>query len=84
MKVIKWVLATLAAFLLLVCIAIAYLLIVVDPNTFKPRIEQLARDQGVDLLIEGDLDWQILPNLAIHIGRTELSSNVHPIPKTRL
>jgi len=84
MKVIKWVLATLAAFLLLVCIAIAYLLIVVDPNTFKPRIEQLARDQDVDLLIEGDLDWQILPNLAIHIGRTELSSNVHPIPKTRL
>ena len=46
---------------------IAYLLFVFDLNQLKPDIEQLGRDKGIPLHINGSLQWQWWPQLAISI-----------------
>ncbi|MDY0069869.1 MAG: AsmA family protein [Porticoccaceae bacterium] len=58
---------------------VAYLLFAVDPNSYKPRLEQAAREQGVDLTIAGDLGWRFFPALAIDVGQTRFASESHGI-----
>ena len=72
-RFLKISLITLTVLFLLAVAAIVAVTQLVDPNDFKPKITETARDQGnVDLRIEGDLAWAFWPSLGVSIGRTEV------------
>ncbi|WED22655.1 AsmA family protein [Vibrio sp. JC009] len=59
----------------LVVIAIAALVLFVNPNQFKPIIvEQTKAQTGLDLAIEGDINWSFFPSLGLSMGKTELKN----------
>ena len=71
-RLLKILLITVVAIILLLAIAIFVITQVIDPNEFKPEIEKQAREQAnLTLNIEGDLAWQFWPSLGVSIGRTE-------------
>ncbi|MEQ8955134.1 MAG: AsmA family protein, partial [Gammaproteobacteria bacterium] len=49
-------------------------LLTLDPNDYKPEIETLALEQGVDLQIRGDLGWQIYPSIALELNDVALTT----------
>ncbi|WP_087021247.1 AsmA family protein [Thaumasiovibrio subtropicus] len=54
-------------------VAIVALVLLVNPNQFKPLIvEKVAESTGQTLVIEGDLAWQFWPNLGLSLGKTAL------------
>ncbi|WP_117233270.1 AsmA family protein [Vibrio maerlii] len=49
------------------------LILLINPNQFKPLIvEQAKTHTGLDLVIEGDISWQFFPAIGFELGRTEL------------
>ncbi|KGD64382.1 hypothetical protein Y5S_02437 [Alcanivorax nanhaiticus] len=71
-RLLKILLITLFAIILLLAIAVFVITQVIDPNEFKPEIEKQAKEQAnLTLNIEGDLAWQFWPSLGVSIGRTE-------------
>jgi len=73
MKLFK-IIATVVVLLIVVIVGgMAFLLLGVDPNSYKPELEKLARNNGVELAMEGDLGWSFFPNLAVHAGSTTIS-----------
>ncbi|MZR62618.1 AsmA family protein [Alcanivorax sp. DP30] len=71
-RLLKILLITIFAIILLLAIAVFVITQVIDPNEFKPEIEKQAREQAnLTLNIEGDLAWQFWPSLGVSIGRTE-------------
>ncbi|PWI35013.1 AsmA family protein [Vibrio albus] len=69
----KKVFLILGAMLLTVVVAVSAVLLMVDPNQFKPVIVQQTKQQaGLDLIIEGDLSWSIYPSIGLSLGKTEL------------
>jgi len=71
-RLLKILLITVVAIILLLAIAVFVITQVIDPNEFKPEIEKQAREQAnLTLNIEGDLAWQFWPSLGVSIGRTE-------------
>ncbi len=73
MKFLKIVLLTAVVLVLVIVGGVAFLLVGVDPNSYKPELEKLARDNGIELRMEGDLGWSFFPNLAVHAGTTSLA-----------
>ncbi|MDB1124429.1 AsmA family protein [Vibrio algarum] len=58
-----------------IVLAIAALLLFVNPNQFKPLIvEQTKKQTGMDLIIDGDISWQFFPSLGLSLGKTELKN----------
>lgn len=80
MKVIKWIIGTLLAFVLLLAIGLAYIVLAIDPNSYKPQLAELAQEQDIALNIAGDLSWQLLPSLVLSIGATDITSPRAEIP----
>ncbi|MEQ9209688.1 MAG: AsmA family protein, partial [Pseudomonadales bacterium] len=60
--------------LLLLVLAPVIFLLTLDPNDYKPEIETLALEQGVDLQIRGDLGWQIYPSIALELNDVALTT----------
>ncbi|GLQ71774.1 AsmA family protein [Vibrio penaeicida] len=57
----------------LIVVALLALIIFVNPNQFKPMIvEQVQKNTGMTLVIEGDIGWQLFPSLGFSVGQTEL------------
>ncbi|MFB9214485.1 AsmA family protein [Vibrio sinaloensis] len=53
--------------------AILALVLLVNPNQFKPMIVEQAKLQtGLDLAIEGDIGWKFFPSIGFELGQTEL------------
>ncbi|CAM4429441.1 AsmA family protein [Vibrio agarivorans] len=53
--------------------AVVALVTLVNPNQFKPLIvEQVKKNTGYELVIDGDLSWEFFPSVGLSIGRTEL------------
>ncbi|MBD1567398.1 AsmA family protein [Vibrio sp. SA48] len=53
--------------------AVLALVLLVNPNQFKPLIvEQTKKQTGLDLVIEGNIDWSFFPSIGFELGRTEL------------
>lgn len=52
--------------------AVVVITLIIDPNDFKPKIEQIAADQGYPIAIDGDLSWRFFPNIAFSLGATRL------------
>lgn len=70
-KLVKRLSVFFSLILLLVLVPVIFLL-TLDPNDYRPEIESLARDQGVDLQINGDLAWQLYPTLALELNDVAL------------
>ena len=63
------------AFVALFTVAAIAIFLFFDPNDYRDRIaEEVKRETGRDLVIEGDLDLSFLPWFAISIGKTSLSN----------
>ena len=57
----------------IVVAAILALVLLVNPNQFKPLIvEQAQNYTGLELVIEGDISWQFFPSIGFELGQTEL------------
>lgn len=62
MKAIRYLLITIVALILLAVAAIAVAMLVIDPNTYKPQIEQAVEKQtNLDLILNGDISWSFIP-----------------------
>lgn len=75
MKLIKLLLKAVVTFVVLIVIGIIGLVMVIDPNDYKPEITQLVKDEtGRDLTIQGDIGWSFFPRLGFSLGKTQLSN----------
>lgn len=65
----------LVAFVALFTVAAIVIFLFFDPNDYRDRIaEEVRRETGRDLVIEGDLELSFFPWFAINIGKTSLSN----------
>jgi AsmA protein len=68
-RILKWISVGLAALVLLLVLGIAVLVWLVDPNTFKPRIEaEVKKATGRDFALAGDIELGFYPWLALRTG----------------
>lgn len=74
----KIVFKSLAVILVLIIAAVMALVFLVDANRFKPRIEALAKDQGVALQIKGDLGWDFWPSLGVAVNDVHVAPLAEP------
>lgn len=74
----KILLKSLAVIIFLIVMAILALVFLVDPNRFKPRIEAIAKDQGVALQIKGDLGWDLWPSLGVAVNDVHVAPLAEP------
>ncbi|SEA13714.1 AsmA family protein [Microbulbifer marinus] len=75
-----WIKRTFVALLvvfLLLAGAVAWLLAGLDVNKYKPQLEQLAAEQGIALKLDGDIGWQLWPNVALELQGVQLA----PLPQ---
>ncbi len=69
MRILKWISWAFAALVVLVLLTLAVLVWVVDPNTFKPRIEaEVRKATGRDFTLVGDIEVGFYPWLALRTG----------------
>ncbi len=69
----KKLLLVLGIVILTISIALLALVTLVDPNQFKPLlVEQVKKNTGLDLVVDGDIQWQFFPSLGFSLGKTEL------------
>ena len=69
----KKLLLVLGFVILTISIALLALVTLVDPNQFKPLlVEQVKKNTGLDLVVDGDIQWQFFPSLGFSLGKTEL------------
>ncbi|WP_341582732.1 AsmA family protein [Marinobacter metalliresistant] len=62
MKAVRYVLITLVALVILAVAAVAIAMAVIDPNDYKPQIEQAVEKQtNLDLILKGDIGWSFIP-----------------------
>lgn len=62
MKAVRYLLIAIVAVILLVVVAIAIAMAVINPNDYKPQIEQAVEKQtNLDLVLEGDIGWSFIP-----------------------
>lgn len=67
-RAVKYLIITIVSVVLIAVLAAASLAFWIDPNIFKNDIEKLAAEQGLTLQLEGDLAWQVFPNIQIVIN----------------
>ena len=58
------------AFLISSVIILAFL---VDANTFKPRIQSIAQEQGIALTMRGDLHWAFWPAIGLAVDEVSVA-----------
>ncbi|MGV6807472.1 MAG: AsmA family protein, partial [bacterium] len=73
LRLFKFLLAAVFTLATVVIVGIIWLLVAVDPNEYKPQIEQLAADNDIRLEIGGDIHWRIWPSLAIELTDTRIA-----------
>ncbi|KMQ76288.1 AsmA family protein [Marinobacter subterrani] len=62
MKAVRYVLIAIVALIILAVAAVAIAMAVINPNDYKPQIEQAVEKQtNLDLILEGDIGWSFLP-----------------------
>ncbi len=74
-RLLKIILFSIASVVLLVIIAVIVLPLVIDPNDFKPEIQQaVEKNTGRKLNIEGDLKLSVFPWIGVSTGKLTLSN----------
>lgn len=73
-RLVKALGASFALVVLILAGGVFYITSVMDPNDYKPRIEQLAFEHaGINLTIEGDISWSLYPWLGMETGSIRLA-----------
>ncbi|MEH6823822.1 MAG: AsmA family protein [Motiliproteus sp.] len=71
----KRLLKVLLGLVLLIVLGIGLLLLLVNPNDFKPELQALARDQGqVELALKGDIGWSLFPSVALSLPALDVTA----------
>ncbi len=71
MKAVRYLLIAVVGLVLLAVAAIAIALAVLDPNDYKPQIEQAVEARtNLDLTLDGDLSWSLIP-LGLELNNVE-------------
>ena len=63
------------AFLISSVIILAFL---VDANTFKPRIQTMAAQQGIALNMRGDVHWAFWPAIGLAVNEVSIADSDTP------
>jgi len=75
MKILRIILSLVGLLVLLCIIVIAGIVFFVDPNKLKPVIiEEVKKESGYQLTIEGPLSWALYPRLGVHIDKLTLTA----------
>lgn len=76
MKILLRIVAIIAASLVLIVgLLAAYLTFVFDPNDYRERLaEQVQRETGRELVIDGDIDLSIVPWLGVELEQVRLGN----------
>lgn len=77
----KWIKPSLIAITTLVVVLVVTVLalpFLVDPNAFRAPLERLAARQGVELRLEGPIDWQVYPRLGLSLEGFYLAPSARP------
>lgn len=75
MRAIRLVFITIISIIALLIGSIIVLTLVLDPNDYKGEIEVLAKEKGgINLSIDGDIEWSLYPWLGLSVGNTELKT----------
>jgi len=62
MKAVRYALIAIVALIILAVVAVAIAVAVINPNDYKPQIEQAVEDQtNLDLILDGDIGWSFIP-----------------------
>ncbi|QTN43167.1 AsmA family protein [Marinobacter salsuginis] len=71
MKAVRYVLIGIVALIVLAVAAVAIAMAVINPNDYKPQIEQAVEDAtNLDLILEGDIGWSFIP-LGLELNSVE-------------
>lgn len=74
-KPLKIVLIVAAVLVAITVLPIAAVVLLVDPNSFKPQIVAAVKQQtGREFRIDGELGWTFYPVLGIELGRSQLGN----------
>ena len=77
MKAVRYLLIAIVAIIALVVVAIAIAMAVINPNDYKPQIEQAVEKQtNLDLVLEGDIGWSFIP-LGLELNTFGTISNAY-------
>ena len=71
-KLFKWLTTSLLALLTLIAVGVVYITVAIDPNQYRSDIEALAEQNGFELSINGNLEWQFLP-LGVRLTEVDFS-----------
>jgi len=78
-KLLKFLIFMLAGLAVFAAVLVFVLLAVVDPNRYKPALETAAsRQSGMQLRINGDIDWTFRPVFGLSITDVSLRNGVTP------
>ena len=62
--------------LLLVVILVAGVWVMTsDANQFKPQLTRIAEQSGIELQIDGDLEWQLYPDIRLAVQELSAASD---------
>lgn len=62
MKAVRYLLIAIVAIIILAVVAIAIAMAIIDPNDYKPQIENVVEQKtNLDLQLEGDIGWSFIP-----------------------
>ncbi|TGN40486.1 AsmA family protein [Marinobacter confluentis] len=71
MKAVRYVAFTIIGLIVLAIIAVAVAVAVIDPNTYKPQIENAVESStNLDLVLAGDIGWSFIP-LGLELNNVE-------------
>ena len=71
---LKRLLKGLLALIAFVVLGLFIASLAIDANRFKPEIESAAASAGIELAVEGDIAWQLLP-LGIALNQVNFTLN---------
>ena len=74
-KSVLKIIAYIVAFIIILTIALVFL---VDANKFKPRIQNLAAEQGITLAMRGDLRWAFWPSIGVAVNEVSMADSDAP------
>lgn len=77
MKALRYFLIAIVALIILAVAAVAIAMAVINPNDFKPQIEQAVEQQtNLDLQLNGDIGWSFIPlGLELNDVEAQLDGN---------
>ncbi len=77
-KYFRQILLGIAGLLLTVMLAVVALVIFIKPENYKPQLEQVAHENGIELKIGGAMHWSLLPMLGFSAGDIALALPAEP------